>query len=61
MERRKAKWENGVLKLDKPLDLPEGSECDCHHRAYHCILARHPKACPARQCEFTAQRWRNLG
>jgi predicted DNA-binding antitoxin AbrB/MazE fold protein len=26
MERRKAKWENGVLKLDKPLDLPEGSE-----------------------------------
>jgi len=26
MERRKAKWENGVLKLDKPLDLPEGTE-----------------------------------
>ncbi len=26
MERRKAKWENGVLKLDKPLNLPEGTE-----------------------------------
>ena len=26
MERRKAKWENSVLKLDKPLDLPEGTE-----------------------------------
>jgi len=26
MKRRKAKWENGVLKLDKPLDLPEGTE-----------------------------------
>ena len=26
MERRRAKWENGVLKLDKPLDLPEGAE-----------------------------------
>ncbi len=26
MERRKARWENGVLKLDKPLNLPEGSE-----------------------------------
>lgn len=26
MERYKARWENGVLKLDKPLDLPEGSE-----------------------------------
>jgi len=26
MERRKARWEKGVLKLDKPLDLPEGSE-----------------------------------
>ncbi|MFN3421000.1 MAG: antitoxin family protein [Armatimonadota bacterium] len=25
-ERRKARWENGVLKLDKPLDLPEGTE-----------------------------------
>jgi len=26
MERRKARWENGVLKLEKPLDLPEGTE-----------------------------------
>jgi len=26
MERRRARWENGVLKLDKPLDLPEGAE-----------------------------------
>ena len=26
MKRRKAKRENGVLKLDKPLDLPEGTE-----------------------------------
>ncbi len=26
MERRKARWENGVLKLDRPLDLPEGTE-----------------------------------
>ncbi|MFN4178688.1 MAG: antitoxin family protein [Armatimonadota bacterium] len=26
MERRKARWGNGVLKLDKPLDLPKGTE-----------------------------------
>ncbi|MCX7967784.1 MAG: antitoxin family protein [Armatimonadetes bacterium] len=26
MERRKDRWENGVLKLDKPLNLPEGTE-----------------------------------